>query len=401
MLNLARIKLDKVAVLLVVTVLVLSACAPAATPAPPTAAPTDAPAPKTAAAQPQAVTLQMAQNDELGSFLADGDGRTLYLFTKDTANTTVCYDECAAAWPPLLTLGEPTLNAGVTAEVIGTTERNDGTTQLTYNGWPLYYFAKDEAPGDTTGQAVGDVWWVVSGEGNPIKPAGLQIAQNDALGSFLADGEGRTLYLFTKDTKDTTVCYDKCEQAWPPLLSLGEPTLSEGIITTLVGTTLREDGTTQLTYNGWPLYYFAQDAAAGDTTGQAVGDVWWVVSGEGNPIKPAGLQVTENEALGSFLADGAGRTLYLFTKDTADTTVCYDQCEQAWPPLLTLGEPMLGDGIDASLLGTTVRKDGTSQVTYNGWPLYYYAEDVAPGDTAGQGVGEVWYVVTPEGVSVQ
>jgi predicted lipoprotein with Yx(FWY)xxD motif len=91
-------------------------------------------------------------------------------------------------------------------------------------------------------------------------------------------------------------------------------------------------------------------------------------------------------------------TLYLFTKDTPKTSNCYDSCAAAWPPLLTDGAPTPGSGVDASLLGTTTRTDGSTQVTYNGWPLYYFANDKAAGDTTGEGIQNVWYVVTPEGM---
>ena len=224
---------------------------------------------------------------------------------------------------------------------------------------------------------------------------------NLRLGKFLADGEGRTLYLFTKDTKDTSNCYDKCAQSWPPLLPAGDPTLKDGVIASQIGKTQRTDGTTQLTYNGRPLYYYTPDKNPGDTNGQAVGKVWWVVSAEGNPIKPAGLQVIQNDKLGKILADDAGRTVYIFTKDTKDTSVCYDKCEQSWPPLLSLGTPDVKEGINASLLGSTQRKDGTTQVTYNSMPLYYYTPDQAPGDVKGQGVGNVWYVSAPDGTPVK
>ena len=90
-------------------------------------------------------------------------------------------------------------------------------------------------------------------------------------------------------------------------------------------------------------------------------------------------------------------TLYLFTKDTPNTTVCYEKCAVAWPPLLTTGDPVAGEGVDAALLGTTARTDGTVQVTYNGWPLYYYEKDKAPGDVVGQNVGDVWFVISPAG----
>jgi predicted lipoprotein with Yx(FWY)xxD motif len=413
----ARNNVKALAIVLLITIVGLAACTPAATPAP-VAAPTNPPAPTaippTAAPAPtnppaateaptaaapmaQAVTLQVAGNDTLGKFLADGAGNTLYLFTKDTKGTSNCYDKCATAWPPVIPEGQPTLKDGVDAAVISTTVRKDGSAQLTYNGWPLYYYFKDKAPGDITGQAVGNVWWVVSGEGNPIKPATVALTPTEKLGKILVDETGMALYLFTKDTPGVTNCYGKCEVAWPPLLTTGQPTLGEGVSTTAISTTMRKDGSMQVTYNGWPLYYYFKDKAAGDVTGQAVGKVWWVVSGEGNAIKPASLAITSTEKLGKILADGDGRTLYMFTKDSKDTTTCYDKCEVAWPPLLQTDKPAVGEGVDAAMLGTTTRKDGTIQVTYNGMPLYYYFKDQAPGDTTGQGVGSVWYVVGPDG----
>ena len=415
----ARFNLKTFAVLLLLAVVGLAACTPAAGPAAPTPVPTSVPAPTQVppavvptevpptaaptAAAPVAkpVTLQVVQNDKLGKFIADGDGRTLYLFTKDSPNTSNCYDKCEQSWPPVVPAGQPTLMDGVSTASISTTVRKDGSTQLTYNGWPLYYFAKDQAAGDVNGQAVGKVWWVVSGEGNPIRPASLVLTQTEKLGNVMADSNGRTLYLYTKDTPNTSNCYAKCEVAWPPLLTIDQPTLGDGVSTALISTTLRKDGSTQLTYNGWPLYYFFKDQAAGDINGQAVGKVWWVVSGEGNPIKPATLMVTQTEKLGKILVDGDGRTLYGFTKDTKDTSNCSDKCEQAWPPLLQTDKPTVGDGVDASLLGTTTRKDCTIQVTYNGMPLYYFFKDQAPGDTNGQKVGDVWFVVAPDGKLVE
>ena len=94
-------------------------------------------------------------------------------------------------------------------------------------------------------------------------------------------------------------------------------------------------------------------------------------------------------------------TLYLYTKDTKNTSNCYDKCATNWPPLLTEGKPAAGTGADASLLGTTTRKDGKMQVTYNGWPLYYWVKDQKPGDATGQDVGGVWYVLNAKGEEVE
>jgi predicted lipoprotein with Yx(FWY)xxD motif len=113
---------------------------------------------------------------------------------------------------------------------------------------------------------------------------------------------------------------------------------------------------------------------------------------------PAVVDVGQNSSLGSFLVDSKGMTLYLYTKDTPNTSNCYSSCASYWPPLLTNGAPVAGTGVTASLLGTTTRTDGTTQVTHNGWPLYYYASDKAAGDVTGENVQGVWFVITPAGV---
>ena len=156
--------------MLVGLVLLVTACSPQATPtaAPP---PTDMLAAYRACCVVPVTggsVVNLGQNDTLGSFLVDDKGMTLYLFTKDTPNTTVCYEKCAVAWPPLLTTGDPVAGEGVDASLLGTTDRTDGTVQVTYNGWPLYYYEKDKAPGDVVGQDVGGVWFVVSATGEQV-----------------------------------------------------------------------------------------------------------------------------------------------------------------------------------------------------------------------------------------
>jgi predicted lipoprotein with Yx(FWY)xxD motif len=109
-----------------------------------------------------------------------------------------------------------------------------------------------------------------------------------------------------------------------------------------------------------------------------------------------GLVVTvADSSLGSILVDGEGNTLYLFIPDEQGDSVCYDQCATAWPPLPA--EAVAGDGVDGGLLGSAPRTDGPEQATYNGWPLYYFASDAAPGDVNGQGVNDVWYVLDSAG----
>src|SRR6266545_3262777 len=104
--------------------------------------------------------------------------------------------------------------------------------------------------------------------------------------------------------------------------------------------------------------------------------------------------------LGKILVDGSGRTLYLFEKDKGTTSSCYGACAGAWPPYTTPAAPQAGGGATASLLGTTTRTDGTTQVTYKDHPLYYFVGDKQPGEVTGEGVnafGAKWYVLAPSG----
>lgn len=100
------------------------------------------------------------------------------------------------------------------------------------------------------------------------------------------------------------------------------------------------------------------------------------------------------------LTDGNGMSLYLFEPDEQGKSTCYDACAGAWPPVI--GTAMADGMAKSSLLGTVKRKDGSMQVTYNGWPLYYFIRDKAPGDMNGQGkngFGGEWYLVEPEGMA--
>lgn len=104
-----------------------------------------------------------------------------------------------------------------------------------------------------------------------------------------------------------------------------------------------------------------------------------------------------DSAFGDILVDAEGSTLYAFTQDSDAVSVCYDECAASWPALMGDKELRAGEGVAPSLLGIAVRADGTEQVTYAGMPLYYFAGDARPADTNGQGVGDVWFVVSPVG----
>ena len=108
-----------------------------------------------------AQTLRVGQKADLGRFVTDSQGRTLYEFRRDTGTTSACVDACLTTWPPLTQAsGQPTLAAGL-GGTAGVAAQADGRRQVTYNGKLLYYYRSDANPGDTTGQGVGGVWFVV------------------------------------------------------------------------------------------------------------------------------------------------------------------------------------------------------------------------------------------------
>jgi predicted lipoprotein with Yx(FWY)xxD motif len=123
-----------------------------------------------------------------------------------------------------------------------------------------------------------------------------------------------------------------------------------------------------------------------------------------NAATEAAEVAVANSALGRILVDGAGRTLYLFEKDTTTTSTCDGACASYWPPLTTAGKPLARAGALAGKLGTTERTDGKTEVTYDGHPLYYYVGDTNAGDTTGQGLdlfGAEWNVLSPAGTKIE
>lgn len=113
-------------------------------------------------------------------------------------------------------------------------------------------------------------------------------------------------------------------------------------------------------------------------------------------MSDATVKISSHPKFGKILTDNKGMTLYMFTPDKQDKSVCYDQCAREWPPLVvSKGLPKLDPGIPGQL-GITTRIDNTKQVTYNGMPLYYYVKDKKPGDVTGQNVDHEWFVINPD-----
>ena len=374
--------------LAIVLGLIVAACSPAGNDsANTTDATTPAPTTSVAAASPADEELNgevMAAQSSLATLLVNESGLTLYIFTVDEGDVSACYDDCEANWP--VVAADAALGEGVDV-TLGSTTRNDGNEQLTVNGRPVYLFAGDQGPGDTNGHGLSDVWFVIGTDGEPL--GGLVSTAETTRGTVLVDEGGNTIYIFTVDEGDVSACYDDCEANWP-VVAAGSIVGEDLDVTT--GFTSRDDGSEQLIINGRPVYRFAGDQAPGDTNGQGVFEVWFVVGPDGEP--KAGAIVTSDTSLGTVLVDEGGNTLYIFTADEGDVSVCYDECEANWP-IVDSGSAT-GEGVEVTT-GFTVRDDGSEQLTINGRPVYRFAADLDPGDVNGQGVGGVWYVIGVDG----
>jgi predicted lipoprotein with Yx(FWY)xxD motif len=244
-------------------------------------------APASVFAQDDAVTVSTA-TDDLGTYLVGPEGMTLYYFTRDVApGQSVCVGGCLDAWPPLLVGEGQALVAGDgVSGTLAAFPREDGTMQAAYRGRPLYYWVSDTEPGQTTGHGVNDVWFVALEDGSmPENPPALTLqTATTELGTFLTGRDGLTIYYFAADTTPgVSVCEGDCLAAWPPVTVPPGNTVAAGDgVPGVLGLVTATDGSTQVTYDGRPLYYWISDTEAGQTTGHGVNDVWWVADVSGN-----------------------------------------------------------------------------------------------------------------------
>ena len=249
----------------------------------------------------------------------------------------------------------------------------------------------------------------------------VQVATNATLGQILVNSQGMTLYTLSSEAGGNIQCTGACIQAWPPLLlpaGTSAPTAGPGVTGTL-GVITRPDGGQQVTYNGFPLYMFSGDSKAGDTNGEGITDppgTWHAAKvaaaapGETATPVPTATKApppvaafppksTVNAKLGTILTDANGRTLYYLTSEAGTHLACTGNCLSFWPPLdMPAGASAPTVAGFPATFATVARPDGTTQVTYSGFPVYIFANDKAPGDTNGEGIkafGGVWHAVTP------
>jgi len=217
-----------------------------------------------------ATSVDLRKNSSGESYLTDSRGMTLYYYTKDEDGQSACTDGCLKAWP-VFYADSPNLPSPLQSSDFGTITRPDNTKQTTYRGWPLYYWVKDLKPGDMTGEGVGKVWYILT-----TPPYTVMLSTDKALGTHLVDGQGRSLYWFTKDPPGASDGTGARNAAWPAFApdSFKVPSALNPADFTMI---TRGDGTRQAAYKGYPLYYFAKDLKRGDINGQDLGKAWYLV----------------------------------------------------------------------------------------------------------------------------
>jgi predicted lipoprotein with Yx(FWY)xxD motif len=205
------------------------------------------------------------------------------------------------------------------------------------------------------------------------------------------DAQGNTLYYFANDISagGTSACYGQCAGVWP-VFSTNTIKVSSPLDPADFSSITRTDGSRQTTYYGWPLYYYQGDTKPGDVKGENVLNVWFVVKPDESVL------IAHKAALGSYLTDGSGKTLYYFTKDTTGTSACTGACLAKWPAFNagTISAPSVLKPADFS---SAQRTDGVTQTAFKGRQLYYFADDIKPGDAKGQGFNNLWYVANVSG----
>ena len=244
------------------------------------------------------VNVKLSDNATLGKILTDAEGMSLYFFSKDQQGGSDCTGGCVDTWP-IFHVEDLDLGEGLSAADFGEITRGDGSKQTTYKGWPLYYYNMDNAAGDTNGDDVNNVWYVAKPDYS-LMYAREQLVGHDGNNylddytvgdgetSYIVDIDGRTLYTFANDTNgqnNFTAADFSNNGVWP----IAEITLDQvpSILDKDEFGTIDVHGRTQLTYSGWPLYYFGQDAERGDNKGVSfpAPGVWPIVNVD-TPMAP-------------------------------------------------------------------------------------------------------------------
>ncbi len=249
--------------------------------------------------------VMLSSNSTLGNFLVDEKGMTLYFFSKDANGQSACVDGCLDNWPVFYS-ATLEIGSGLDKADFAVITRSDGKAQITYKGWPLYYFVNDNAAGDVNGEGVNNVWYVAKPDYSVMLAAGQLVGadgknyrsdytEGTETTLYLTDAMGRTLYTFKKDganTNNFTKSDFSNNSVWP-IAEITPDKVPTGFNTDDFGQ-IDVFGKKQLTYKGWPLYYFGQDTQRGETKGVSVPSPGvWPIANASTPDAP--LPVTTND----------------------------------------------------------------------------------------------------------
>lgn len=262
--------------------------------------------PAVIAPPPPRTDIHLDSTSALGSHIVDKDGKTLYYFSNDANGASNCTGGCLTAWPVFAAdTITTTFGSGLLAADFKTIVTGTGAKQTTYKGWPLYYYSPGgvlEAAGQTTGEGVGNVWFVAK-PNYSITIANYQLtgldgknylstyASGDGRTSYFCDEKGNTLYAFAKDSAliNKFTKPDFSNNAVWPMYEMENITVPS-ILDKSLFAVITFNGRKQLTYNGWPLYYFGPDKLTrGSNKGITVpaslpaGAIWPVVNKSAAP----------------------------------------------------------------------------------------------------------------------
>lgn len=223
---------------------------------------------------------------------------------------------------------------------------------------------------------------------------GVQLAQDTKFGTILTDENGKTLYFFSNDTKGMSACIGNCLNTWPVYYSTAASS-DLNIDKSQLGEITREDGSKQTTYKGWPLYYYAGDSQSGQVKGDGFNKIWYVAKPDyllmvangqliGHDGKKYLGDYTEGVGNTLYFTDDKGRTLYAFKPDKFNKnnfTAADFSNDAIWPIYQkeTGSLPSLTVAADIQVIAVF----GKKQLTYKGWPLYYFGQDQQRGDNKG------------------
>jgi predicted lipoprotein with Yx(FWY)xxD motif len=352
-------------------------------------------------ATPPGITLQLrasAQKARVAAsaqwMYADSRGMTLYTYDKDASRIARCTGECAAAWPPALAPSTEIHSADWSL-----LDRADGTRQWAYRGAPLYRSAGDKAIGEATGDGADAGHWHVAsfrtGAGLAL-PDGIEVREiPDAAGMGLVDFSGFTLYSFDGNAAHPEPSCDArdCARLWLPL-EAPEIANSMGAFSAIA----RDDGISQWSYRGKPLYKYTGDQKPGDVAGIDL-DSQFHIALIVRFFMPTDATIRRTLELGNILATRGGATLYQRDRVTMEElhqfrtdhgspalgrsfgiSTCDETCAKTWPPFTAAA-----DALPSGYWDIITRPGGARQWVYKGFALYTYAAD-KPGDTGGNAI---------------